>query len=567
MIVVHEALWLGDVMENSLINPNQCRIFGISMCDDPFDPHRQIGIHDPKTDITIPFKMFGTIVGLETRTPSLTEIQNCRHLVLCDDAPWDPYGVVLPDPDNPKAMTEEMKVASIKNTNQQQEVDYNPQLATMSSYITCPKEYANRCSSTINIRIDAVNSASRHSNITAEDLAKKWHVGLETARQTLKVTTQYGVRYSQQLMGQRFRTDIFHLNHNYLQTRMYTDTLFSKVLSIRGNKCAQIFCNEDFIKVVSMSSKSHAGRALKDLIDDVGVPTQIVADGAAELTKENTEFMQTVRRYHINLRHTEPYTPRQNFAERMIKELKRKWRHRMVIRSIPTRLWDYGLEYVAEIMSRTARGREGRTGIERLTGNSVDISEWLDFEFYDIVWYWDGPNRTDENPKLGRWLGIAHRIGSNMCYWVLNEKGNSLARTTVQHVTLLEQQNIDIRNKISEFTTRLVQQLDDTNFIDAPDHQIQFLQDEDVSEDELEQNNAVEHDDYTYDAYDELVGAQIIREYDGQRVRGRVTKRSCNDVGTPIGTKDKVTLFDTRQYEVQMEDGTIAEYCDNSDVL
>jgi hypothetical protein len=134
-----------------------------------------------------------------------------------------------------------------------------------------------------------------------------WHVGLETARQTLKTTTQHGVRHSRQLMGQRFRTNVFHLNYNYLRTCMYTDTLFSKVLSIKGNKCAQVFCNEDFIKVIPMSSKSHAGRALKQLIDDVGNPTQILADGAAELTKENTEFMQNIRRYHINLRHTEPF--------------------------------------------------------------------------------------------------------------------------------------------------------------------------------------------------------------------------------------------------------------------
>jgi hypothetical protein len=84
MIIVHEALWLGEIMNDSLLNPNQCRVHGISICDDPFDPHRQIGIHDPKTNITIPFKMFGTIVGLETRTPSFMEIQKCRHLVLND---------------------------------------------------------------------------------------------------------------------------------------------------------------------------------------------------------------------------------------------------------------------------------------------------------------------------------------------------------------------------------------------------------------------------------------------------------------------------------------------------
>jgi hypothetical protein len=214
-------------------------------------------------------------------------------------------------------------------------------------------------------------------------------------------------------------------------------------------------------------------------------------------------------------------------------------------------------------MSRTARGKEGRTGIERLTGNSVDISEWLDFEFYDIVWYWDGPNNTDENPKLGRWLGIAHHIGSNMCYWILNDKGNSLARTTVQHVTILEQQNNDIRNKIEAFTNKLHQQLDDTNFIDESDHLLPFLQDIDISADELEQDNAVDLDDYTNNAYDKFISAQIIREYNGQKMQGQVIKRSQNDMGVPIGTKNEIPLFDTRQYEVRMQDGTMAEYTAN----
>ena len=36
-------------------------------------------------------------------------------------------------------------------------------------------------------------------------------------------------------------------------------------------------------------------------------------------------------------------------------------------------------------MSRTARGPLGRTGVERISGNTPDISEWIDFEMYDLV--------------------------------------------------------------------------------------------------------------------------------------------------------------------------------------
>ena len=36
-------------------------------------------------------------------------------------------------------------------------------------------------------------------------------------------------------------------------------------------------------------------------------------------------------------------------------------------------------------MCRAARA-DGRTGMEEITGQTIDISDWLDFEFYDTVW-------------------------------------------------------------------------------------------------------------------------------------------------------------------------------------
>jgi len=38
-----QGLWFGDRLNHSLINPNQCRSYGISVCDDPTDQNRDIG--------------------------------------------------------------------------------------------------------------------------------------------------------------------------------------------------------------------------------------------------------------------------------------------------------------------------------------------------------------------------------------------------------------------------------------------------------------------------------------------------------------------------------------------
>ena len=44
--------------------------------------------------------------------------------------------------------------------------------------------------------------------------------------------------------------------------------------------------------------------------------------------------------------------------------------------------------------------------MEQVTGETPNISEYLDFGFYDWVWYKDNA-RLGKN-SIGQWLGIAH---------------------------------------------------------------------------------------------------------------------------------------------------------------
>ena len=130
----------------------------------------------------------------------------------------------------------------------------------------------------------------------------------------------------------------------------------------------------------------------------------------------------------------------------------------MINQNIPNRLWDYGLVYEAEILSRMSRGTDGRTGYERLTGQTPDISEWLDFSFYDLVWFHqaDKPGFTKkEHHHLGRWLGISHRIGSDFCYWILTQSGHVISTITVQHVTHLEANDGPTKAQIETFNQQV----------------------------------------------------------------------------------------------------------------
>lgn len=71
-----------------------------------------------------------------------------------------------------------------------------------------------------------------------------------------------------------------------------------------------------------------------------------------------------------------------------------------------------------------------------MTGETPDISEWIDFEFYDGVWLYDRKKIEMDGfgRRLAQWLGVALRVGRDLCYWLLLESRKVIARTTVQHM-------------------------------------------------------------------------------------------------------------------------------------
>ena len=56
----------------------------------------------------------------------------------------------------------------------------------------------------------------------------------------------------------------------------------------------------------------------------------------------------------------------------------------------PNRLWYYGIDYVCETKNLTVNistYSDERNPLEIITGDTPDLSEYLDFEFYDWVTY------------------------------------------------------------------------------------------------------------------------------------------------------------------------------------
>ena len=108
----------------------------------------------------------------------------------------------------------------------------------------------------------------------------------------------------------------------------------------------------------------------------------------------------------------------------------------MIRRRVPREMWDYGIIWVSETtpLTRSSAGKlEGAVPLTEVTGETSDISEYLDFGFYEQIWFKDNAGVSPFEP--GRWLGVSHCTGSLMCYHVLTQRDTVISRSTVQRVT------------------------------------------------------------------------------------------------------------------------------------
>jgi hypothetical protein len=92
ILILNEAIWMGDQMEHTLINPNQVQAYGITVQDNLFDP-APIFISTEDNEFTLPLNSKGTVLGVATKTPTDQELQTCPHAVLSSEHEWDPQNV------------------------------------------------------------------------------------------------------------------------------------------------------------------------------------------------------------------------------------------------------------------------------------------------------------------------------------------------------------------------------------------------------------------------------------------------------------------------------------------
>jgi hypothetical protein len=136
---------------------------------------------------------------------------------------------------------------------------------------------------TKNVNLSLVKSEMRNkAGVDAETLAINWGIGIEAVKRTRLVTTQRGIRRMiHPSLTKRYKTNDRHLRYRRLPLTIYTDTMYSTILSKQDNKAAQICCTDfGVVRACPMKNKKEAHEALSLLFHSDGVPNVIVMDGS-----------------------------------------------------------------------------------------------------------------------------------------------------------------------------------------------------------------------------------------------------------------------------------------------
>ena len=208
---------------------------------------------------------------------------------------------------------------------------------------------------------------------------------------------------------------------------------------------------------------------------------------------------------------------------------------------------------------------EGGVPLEKITGETEDISDYLDFGFYNRVWFHENDGLGERG--LGRCIGVLHVTGGAMSYWILKDNFYVVSRTTVQRITNLESdisQNQLMFLEFDEDIKRCFKKDDLTvhgDFTNPVKWAYMLEDDEDFREefDRIYQDKDTPQADHVLTPEimdDTYMNMEVALPQDTEIPDlFRVTERLKDANGLPIGTSNENPILDTRVYEVKYVDG------------
>ncbi len=224
LLKIHQALLIDD-MDTNLLCPMQLRMNDVRvdevpkfLAENPDDQSHALSFPNEQGYI-IPLSLKGVTSYFPTRKPTLDEYNNCRCIEISYESPeWNPHSQSFARQE--EAMTDgsgllreqhqhrfhDRRICVLETAlrvnaartgslrNEAQRIgDWNSQcslvLSDVSNTLNDDSFYMSLLS-----HVNVSHTSSKRKNvIDAERLARTWNIGIETAKQTLKTTTQRGI--------------------------------------------------------------------------------------------------------------------------------------------------------------------------------------------------------------------------------------------------------------------------------------------------------------------------------------------------------------------------------------
>ena len=222
-------------------------------------------------------------------------------------------------------------------------------------------------------------------------------------------------------------------------------------------------------------------------------------------------------------------------------------------------LLDYAATYVSEVRSCTAHQLyelHGRTLYEIVAGDTPDIMEWLEYDFYQPVWFYSPAMFPVEKQLLRRWLGVAHRVGQALCYWIIPVSGVPIARSTVQPISKDDLARKEVIDELASYNMSIAV------FFAKKNHKYPSLDMEETqglttdifnmecakhAVDQYEPESSMpEAESYDKESFDRLLSAHVLLPRGEGVEHGKVIGRKCDQDGCPVGQINTIPLLNTR---------------------
>lgn len=242
-------------------------------------------------------------------------------------------------------------------------------------------------------------------------------------KKTFMHTTQYARLPTGTTLKRTFKSPHPALNVTRRNEPVACDIVYADVPAIDdGSLAAVLFVGTDtqVTDVYGIKSDKQFINTLEDNITHRGAPHQLISDSAQVII--GNKVQDILRTLCIPSWQSEPYQQHQNAAERRYQTIKRA-ANRILDRSgAPSHTWLLCLQYVCYLLNHTYNDNITGIPLQRLNGDTPDISVLLRFHFWQKVYYKkvDSHFPSASVEDAGHIVGISDHCGHALTYKVFN---------------------------------------------------------------------------------------------------------------------------------------------------